>query len=68
VETTLWELWKDGRQAKCVVRLRTDAFEVAVVYEGLRMVTRGCSQQCDVRHVAAEERRAWESYGWAAAS
>ena len=68
METTLWELWKDGRQAKCVVRFRTDAFEVAVVYEGLRMVARRCSRQREVRRVATEERSAWESCGWAIAS
>src|SRR2546425_5990795 len=63
-DTMLWELRKDGRETKCLIRPQAGQFEIAVVYEGLRMQGQLCPHKGEALRLAREERHKWESFGW----
>ena len=65
-DTMLWELRKDGRETKCLIRSQAGQFEIAVVYEGLRMQSQLCPHKGDALRLANQERHKWESFGWLA--
>ena len=65
-DTMLWELRKDGRETKCLIRPQAGQFEIAVVYEGLRMQGRLCPHKGEALRLADAERHKWESFGWLA--
>ena len=67
-DTMLWELCKDGRETKCLIRSQSGQFEIAVVYGGLRLQRHLCARKDDALRVAAEARHQWEAYGWLAPS
>lgn len=60
----LWNLEKNGHDAKCTARTQGDMFEVAVLIDGMRLQSHRCALHAEVKRWALVERRVWTSNGW----
>ena len=63
-DTMLWELRKDGRETKCLIRPQAGQFEIAVVYEGLRMQGQLCPHKGDATYYSVCNGRTARNAVW----